>query len=139
MEIIRRNTDYGIRALVYLAANPENVTTARDIADTMEIPIGFLQKIMQKFVHKGLVISHRGTHGGFSLGKNPDQITVLDIVETLQGKPTMNKCFLGKEACPRAAKCKLKNTWLQMEQKILSFMEETTLQDLVEQLNADDS
>ena len=138
MEIIRRNTDYGFRALVHLAANLGLVINAGDISASMEIPIEYLQKILQKFTRAGLVVSHRGAHGGFSLARDPRQVTVLDVVEIMQGKLTMNKCFLGKEGCSRAPKCKLKNTWLDMEQKMLAFMREITLQDLVEQLQGND-
>ncbi|MDK2821414.1 MAG: hypothetical protein PWP31_1379 [Clostridia bacterium] len=136
MEIIRRNTDYGVRALVYIAANSGNIVSAKDISDQMEIPIEFLQKILQKFVRIGLVNSYRGAHGGFSLAKDPSEVSVLEIVEALQGKLSMNKCLLGKDGCPRAPQCPLKNNWINMEQKLIDFMNGITLQDLVDQYKA---
>ena len=85
MEIIRRNTEYAIRGLVRLSANPGLVQSAWEIADSQDVPVEFLQKIMQKFVKRGIVNSHRGAQGGFSLAKEPGQVTLLEIVETMQG------------------------------------------------------
>ena len=79
MEIIRRNTDYAIRALVHLAINSGQVVSAGEIAASQEVPLDFLQKILQKFVRKGLVRSHRGIQGGFSLSREPGQVTVLEL------------------------------------------------------------
>jgi len=134
MEIIRRNTDYAIRALVHLAINLGQVVSAGEIAASQEVPIDFLQKILQKFVRQGLVQSHRGIQGGFSLSRDPSQVTVLEIVEIMQGKLVMNRCFLGKDGCPRAPKCVLKQNWLNLEQQLVDSLAGITLQDLVNQL-----
>lgn len=136
MEIVRRNTEYAIRALVHLAANPEKVVSAWEIAESQDVPAGFLQKILQKFVKLGIVTSHRGAQGGFSLAKGPDQVTLLEIVEAMQGQLAMNRCFLGRDGCSRAAGCSLKQNWLQMEQQIAGHMGGITLQDLVDQIKA---
>lgn len=134
MEIIRRNTDYGIRALVHLALHPHKEATAAEIAEEQEVPLEYLHKILQKLTHGDFVNTHRGAHGGFFLARDPEDINLLDVIETMQGKVTMNKCFLGKDGCPRAPKCVLKYNWLQLEQKITGFISQITLQDLVDQV-----
>lgn len=137
MEIIRRNTDYAFRALTYLAKNPKAIVSAGEIASSEDVPIEFLQKILQRFTRSGLVKSHRGAQGGFSLAREPHEVTVLEVVETMQGKLAVNKCFLGKDGCPRAAECSLKHTWLEVERKFVDFMAGVTLQDLVNQATAE--
>jgi Rrf2 family protein len=134
MEIIRRNTEYAIRALVHLAANQQSVANALEIADSQEVPLEFLQKILQKFVKSGIVESRRGVQGGFALAREPGKVTLLEIVETMQGKLVMNRCLLGRDGCPRAPKCPLKYNWLQMEGQIASHLAGITLQDLVAQV-----
>ncbi len=134
MEIIRRNTDYSIRALVHLGLHPGVEVTAGEIAEKQEVPLEYLQKILQKLTRGGLVLSHRGAYGGFMLAREPDEINLLEIIETMQGKLVMNKCFLGKDGCPRAPKCVLKGNWLQLEQRIAGFLSQITLLDLVEQV-----
>jgi DNA-binding IscR family transcriptional regulator len=61
-------------------------------------------------------------------------VALLEIVETMQGKLAMNRCFLGRDGCPRAPKCPLKHNWLRMEGQIASHMAGITLQDLVDQV-----
>ncbi len=134
MEIIRRNTDYAIRALVYLGLHPDMEVTAGEIAEKQEIPLEYLQKILQRLSRGGVVLSHRGAYGGFTLAREPQEIDVLDIVEVMQGKLAVNKCFLEKKPCPRAPKCAIKGNWLQLEEKIAGFLSSITLQDLVEQV-----
>ena len=134
MEVIRRNTEYAIRALVHLAANREAIASAWEIAGSQDVPVEFLQKILQKFVKRGIVNSRRGAQGGFSLAREPGEVTLLEIVETMQGKLAMNRCFLGRDGCPRSPNCPLKQNWLQMEGQIASHMAGITLQDLVDQV-----
>lgn len=131
MELIRRQTDYALRALVYLAGRVGMVTSAGEIAASEDIPLEFLLKIFQKFVKSGLVTSHRGAQGGFALAKDPRDVTVLEVVETMQGKLAMNRCLLGKDGCPRAPRCPLKKSWLDMEQELADYMAGITLQNLL--------
>ena len=116
MEIIRRKTDYALRALIHLALHPDQEITAAKIADEQDVPLEYLQKILQILTHNNIVNAHRGAYGGFSLARDPEKINLLDVIESMQGKVTMNKCFLGKDGCPRAPKCALKYKWLQLEQ-----------------------
>lgn len=134
MEIIRRNTDYSIRALVHLALHLGEEVTAGEIAKEQEVPLEYLQKILQKLTRGGFVLSHRGAYGGYIVAREPEDINLLDVIETMQGKLVMNKCFLDKDGCPRAPKCVLKDNWLQLEQRIAGFLCQITLQDLVDQV-----
>jgi Rrf2 family protein len=131
VELIRRHTDYALRALVYLAARPGQIISAGEIAASEDMPVDFLQKIFQKFVKSGLVTSHRGAQGGFSLAKDPSQVTMLEVVETTQGHAAVNRCLLGKDGCPRASRCSVRKSWLDVEKKLHNYMREITLQDLV--------
>jgi Rrf2 family protein len=134
MEIIRRKTDYGIRALIHLALHPHKEVTAAEIAEEEDVPLEYLHKILQKLARGNFINTHRGAHGGVCLVKLPEEINLLEVIETLQGKVAVNKCFLGKDGCPRAPKCVLKYNWLQLEQKITAFISQITLQDLVDQV-----
>lgn len=134
MEIIRRNTDYGIRALVYLALHRGELVSAGEIAESQGIPIEFLQKILNRLVRCGLVASHRGVQGGFQLAREPGEITLLEVVEAMQGKLVVNKCFLEQGGCPRSPSCRLKSSWLDLERKLAGYLKGFTLRDLMEQI-----
>ncbi len=128
MEIIRRNTDYALRALVHLCkiGKKEN-KSVKDLAHECDIPEIFLRKIFQKLNNAGIVKSDYGPKGGYSLNKNPGIITVLEIVEIIQGKFAINKCFLGETACPRQKKCALKNKFKSVQQDMLKFLNDITI------------
>ena len=89
MDIIRRNTDYALRAAVDLAGRfgGEPVST-KEIADRQEIPYQLACKLMQRLHNAGIVKSEMGPSGGFMLSKNPSKITVRQVVETIQGPVT---------------------------------------------------
>ncbi len=134
MEIVRRITDYSIRALVHLALHPEIEVTGAEVSEEQNVPLGYVHKIMQRLNRRGLVNSHKGPSGGFSLAKSPEKISVLEIVEAMQGRLSSNKCFLEKDPCPRAPECAIKKNWLHLDRQIAGFLQSITLQDLVDQI-----
>ncbi len=134
MEIIRRNTDYALRALAYLAVKRGEVVPAAEIAESENVPIDYLHKILRKLARGGLVESTMGPGGGFALGREPGSITLLEAVELMQGKITMNRCALGRNRCPMSKGCVLKSTWLELEGKMVDFLEGITLEDIVDRL-----
>ena len=83
MELTRKG-EYAIRGIVYLATRPgDQVCLLSDIASAVDVPPTFLAKIFQQFSKIGLVKSYRGTGGGFVLGRSPDKITLLEVVEAV--------------------------------------------------------
>src|SRR5512140_2814335 len=98
-------TEYGIRALVHLARVPDKVCLLSEISDAQGIPEKFLSKIMQTLTRGGLVKSYRGIKGGFSLARGPAGITLMDVVECLEGPIALNKCLQSPGACERTPGC----------------------------------
>ena len=77
-------TDYAIRAMIHLACLPENGHALRDqIATSENIPSSFMAKILRSLVRAGLLNSARGVNGGFSLARDPEEVSLLDIVEAV--------------------------------------------------------
>lgn len=133
--MIRRDTDYAIRALVHLATKEKEVVPVAEVAAAEDVPVEFLRKLLQRCARAGLVKPHRGPRGGFSLAKLPREITVLEVLEVLQGPVAVNRCLLGKEdACPRSPTCPLRRRWLEIGREVADFMREVTLEDLAAEL-----
>lgn len=132
--MIRRDTDYAIRALVHLATREKDVVPVGEVAAAEDVPVEFLRKLLQRCARAGLVKPHRGPRGGFSLAKPPREITVLEVVEALQGPVAVNRCLLGKDACPRSPTCPLRRRWLEIGREVADFMREVTLEDLAAEL-----
>lgn len=92
---------YGIRAVIYLASQPlENGKTGiKKISTDLDLPTPFLAKILQQLAKQKILISSKGPHGGFSLLKDPRNITLLDIVNTIDGDDIFTNCVMHKGTC----------------------------------------
>ena len=93
-------TDYAFRAVLYLSKLPgEKVVEARVIAEHEQIPIRFMLRILLMLVRAGIVNSFRGVGGGYALAKTPRQITLLDVVEAIEGPICISSCLLAPDEC----------------------------------------
>lgn len=101
---ITNEADYALRIMHYLALcgsrNEERkVVDAKTIAETVSVPAGFTLKILRKLVCGGLVISYKGTRGGYALSCEPSEITMRAIVELIDGPLTISKCLCDGYEC----------------------------------------
>lgn len=102
--IINQATDYGFRAVVYLAGQePDQLVEAQAIAREVVIPMRFLLKIMPSLIKAGIVRSQRGAGGGYALARDPADISLLDILEAIEGPIRLNRCLLDPGLCSREA------------------------------------
>lgn len=129
MDIIRRNTDYALRAAVDLAGRfgGEPVAT-KEIADRQEIPYQLACKLMQRLHNAGIVKSEMGPSGGFMLAKRPSKITVRQVVETIQGPVRLNNCKL----CRLSRCCDINPELTRLQGKINEFLDGLTLRQLAD-------
>ncbi|OIQ54806.1 RrF2 family transcriptional regulator [Neomoorella thermoacetica] len=97
---LNQATDYAFRAVLYLAKlEPGTIAEAQMIASREDIPMRFLLKIMRSLVQAGIVQSYRGVSGGFALARPAREITLLDVVEAVEGPVSVNRCLLDPEYC----------------------------------------
>lgn len=111
MNFILRDTDYAIRALVYMAKMAKKkkaIFTVDEIVRKEDLPERFLRRILQKLAKKGLLCSHKGKEGGFSLTKSPKDIKLTDIIKVFQGDVDLTNCFLKGKICPEIKTCALR-------------------------------
>jgi len=131
MRPISKKGDYAIRGMVYLASQPPGrVVLVSEIARAMDIPPLFLAKIFQQFNKLGLVKSFRGSGGGFLLGRSPEEITLCEIVEAVEGPIMPNRCVLSDGACNREKRCTVHPVWKKVEKSIIDILRGVTLKDL---------
>jgi len=131
MEVIRRNTGYGLRALVHMAVSSDGASfNAEELAEAAETTVGFMHKILQALRHAGIVASKRGPGGGFRLARERDEVTLLEAVEALQGPLTVNRCVIGLELCHRSDACPLRPTWVKVQREMEQALGDTTLADI---------
>lgn len=130
MELTRKG-EYAIRGIVYLATQPaDQVCLLSDIAAAVDVPQTFLAKIFQQFSKIGLVRSFRGTGGGFVLGRNPARITLLEVVEAVEGPIAPNRCVAGDGECIRDSFCTIHPVWLKIQNQVRDVLAQVTLENL---------
>jgi Rrf2 family iron-sulfur cluster assembly transcriptional regulator len=128
---LTRAGEYAVLGVLYLAQEPETVTMLTQVAEAEEVPESFLRKIFRQLRQKGIVAAQRGRSGGFRLARPPDQISVLEVVEAIEGPITLNVCIMGVAACPRVKKCPLHEVWMKAHEALRSVLGAATLADLV--------
>lgn len=131
--LVTRKTDYAVRCILYLAQANEQVANVTAVSREMKIPKTFLAKIFQKLARAGLVESVRGMNGGFRLAKKPDHITLLDIMEAIQGPLCVNVCAVDARKCSRSKHCSVHPFWIKLRLDMNRQLREQTIAQLVEQ------
>lgn len=96
--MISQTTEYALRAVVWLAANPEKPLTAQQIADATRVPAGYLAKVLQGLSRAGILHSQRGLGGGFTLQRSPSALTMWEVVQAVDPLRRITECPLGFEA-----------------------------------------
>jgi Rrf2 family protein len=133
MEVTKAG-EYGYLGILYLARQPKDrVVRISEISENEGIPEKFLAKIFQTMGRTGLVRSHRGAKGGFSLGKPAQKISVKELLECVQGPMYLNRCLSSPNYCERQKSCPLRKVWLKGQSFLDTLLIKTTLADLANQ------
>jgi Rrf2 family protein len=131
MEISRR-TDYGVRVIIDLASLPSNGrASTSDIADRQNIPAPFLAKIISQLSLSGLVYTYRGSGGGVSLARPASEISLLEVIEALDGPMRLNRCTIEPDACPQNGHCPVHHIWVQAQTDLTVLLGNTTFDNLI--------
>ncbi len=93
--MISQTAEYALRAIVQLAYHPDEPQTNRQIAATTRVPMPYLSKVLQSMARAGLIRSQRGLHGGFSLARPPEELTVYQVVDAVDPLKRIRQCPLG--------------------------------------------
>lgn len=126
--------EYGIRGILHLAeanGDKDKPSLLKDIAKAEDIPEKFLAKIFQNLARSGIVTSKRGSRGGFVLGKPIDEVTMLEVLEVLEGPIYLNVCLIRKGYCPRDESCTVHPVWVEAQEALKGVLTKYTLKDLL--------
>jgi Rrf2 family protein len=124
---ITRQADYAVRAVLYLAEHNHNARVATsEIGRAQHIPVTFLAKIVAQLAAAGILRSTRGAHGGVTLGRPADEISLLDIVEAIDGPLLLNECVADPSACQVGAGCTVHQVWCQAQAELVQRLGQTS-------------
>jgi len=132
---ITRQADYALRAAVEVARMPygDRAPTAT-IANQQDIPLPFLAKIVSQLVVRGILEATRGASGGVSLARPADTITMLEVIEAIDGPITVNRCTRDPAACELSATCPFCDIFTDAQRALVAKLEGTTLAGLVQRV-----
>ncbi|GAB4433874.1 MAG: Rrf2 family transcriptional regulator [bacterium] len=131
---ITNTSEYAIRAIVYMAKNPELSYSATELYPYLDAPQKFLAKILQKLAKKKILKSQRGVKGGFKLAVPLENLTLVDIIEAVDGEIALNKCLLTDYDCKREPKCPVHPLWEEAQIKLKEALNRKTIAEIVNDL-----
>ncbi|NLM69280.1 MAG: Rrf2 family transcriptional regulator [Firmicutes bacterium] len=131
MEVTKK-AEYAISALLELAMNPGQFISSKEIAYRQNIPANFLPQIIAMLGNKGWVEGVRGPGGGVRLVGDPNKISVLEIVEVVEGPIAITRCLSSDGDCINDSNCPLHPVWKKAQDAMLGVLSNTNLSDLIE-------
>lgn len=130
---ISRRADYGVRVILDLASQTNGGRApTQEIAARQNIPMPFLAKIVSQLALAGLVTTYRGAGGGVCLAKPSSEITLLHVIEALEGPIHLNRCLIEPDHCPEERNCPVHDIWCQAQTSLTSLLGGTTFEQLVD-------
>ncbi len=133
---ITAKSKYAVRALVELAQRTgDSPVPLVALAHAREVPTQFLEQLFAALRRAGVLQSHRGVNGGFTFQRPPDQVTVLHVVEILDGPIEPALCTTS-EACERRSICSVGDVWVQAKVAVEEVLAGVTIQDLADRETA---
>ena len=129
---VSRKIDYALRAVIHVADEEaaERICSVSEIASRERIPRQFLEKIVQELIHKGLVRSRRGPHGGYVLARPADKMTFRDVIEAVEGPIALNNCTGDHADCSLIGACGMERIWREGQRRVMDLFESTTIADV---------
>ena len=128
---LSRLTDYGIVLMAHLAGYESGSThNARDLAADTQLPSPAVSKILKTLARADLLDSQRGSKGGYSLARRPEEISVREMITALEGPFGLTECTVHPGACVQEASCHVREPWQQINQVVRDALSRVTLADL---------
>ncbi len=127
-----RSVEYAFRALTYLARQPKgSQKLARQIARSERVPAFFLAKTLQQLARNGVLRSVKGPTGGFALDRPPSKITMMEVIEVLDGTDTYDRCIVGLRECNDQVLCPVHDGFKLLRDRLKRYLSRTTVAQLV--------
>ena len=133
---LTKRSDYAIRAMLALTMAGDGLVSSRKIAEEMKIPPRFLPQIMGDLTRAGLVHAHPGRAGGYQLADGAASVSLLRVIEAVEGDPHRQVCVMRGTACGQDGECGVHEVFYAAESAILKELSGSTLQQIIDRYQA---
>lgn len=134
---ITRQADYAVRAVLHLARiNGNERAATSQVAKEQHIPPSFLAKIISQLSIAGLLHTSRGARGGVTLARDPKDVSLLEVIEAIDGPIMLNECVGENSTCTFDDDCPLRPVWCEAQEELVNRLKGTNFQQLLEQSKA---
>lgn len=131
---IGKLADYGLLLTNHLAKTHKTLLTTEELAAATHLPLATVRKLLKKLVDGGVIASTRGMHGGYTLAREPAQLTVADVLNAIDGPIALTQCAAQGEGCNLAGGCDLRENWSYINQVIGTVLRQLTLADMTDKM-----
>ncbi|MFW5731013.1 MAG: RrF2 family transcriptional regulator [Desulfonatronovibrionaceae bacterium] len=129
--MLSRAGEYAVRCVLYMSGqSPGRTVPRKEVARAMGIPETFLSKIAQDLARAGIILIRQGSRGGYRLLREPADITLLDVVEAVDGEIYLNECIMQPESCRRSPMCRVHRVWQKARERVRQTLGEADFRDL---------
>ena len=137
---LSKTTDYGIVLMAQLAseepadgaaARRAAARNARELAERSDLPMPMVSKILKGLAREGLLVSQRGSKGGYQLARPAEDVTVAEMIRVLEGPVALTDCAIGPERCEHEMLCAIREPWQVISRVVERALADVTLADLV--------
>ena len=134
---ISKLADYGIVLMTYFARNEEGgVLTARELSETAKLPLPTVGKVLKSLSRAGLLVSHRGVKGGYSLADSADTISVADMIRAIDGPISLTECSSqAPSLCEVENNCPVRSNWQRINHAVVTALSSLSLADMTCPMN----
>lgn len=134
--MLSNTSKYAIRAVIYLALNAgeEKKIGIKQISKDLNIPTPFLGKILQTLAKHKLLSSTKGPHGGFGLGRNAENINMIDVVDIIDGRDIFDKCLIRLDDCNDKEPCSMHNNYAEIRRQLLNLFKNQKISELIDEI-----
>jgi Rrf2 family protein len=136
---------YGIRAVIYIASRPKasGTTGIKTISEALKLPTPYMAKILQQLAKHKILHSVKGPHGGFSMLRDPAKVTLLDIIEIIDGSDFFRNCIIHDGDCScidtNLLSCPIHDDYGTLRSGLIELFKNRTIYDLAKKANENDS
>ncbi len=133
IKLIKKDTDYAVKALLYIAKKSNGRVSATELSRRLKIPYPFLRTILQTLNAKKILTSFKGKGGGFALARSPEKIYLTEVIKILQGPVNLAECIFRASVCPGSRTCRLRKIMLRLQKIVVAELKSVTLANMLDE------